>query len=63
MFLVSKRCYTRLLRYSSAKYWFSGANWSDQLTDVISSLIDYVIGNLIIIIGRSCNHFILELFR
>jgi hypothetical protein len=42
MFLVSKRCYTRLLRYSSAKYWFSGANWSDQLTDVISSLIDYV---------------------
>jgi hypothetical protein len=31
-----------LLRYSSAKYWFSSANWGDQLADVISSLMIYV---------------------
>jgi hypothetical protein len=24
------------------KYWFSGANWGDQLADVISSLMVYV---------------------
>jgi hypothetical protein len=27
------------------KYWFSGANWGDQLADVISSLMVYVIPN------------------